>query len=92
MRQIMHDRGWKGITVGYGGVNQWRIYNLRTRKIHVLASVWCDEGFSYYDTSYEVADDDDNEDMEMGDVWNEADNDEFSKVMAGKQAIRRGLQ
>lgn len=25
----------------------------------------------------------------MGDVWNEVDNDEFGKVMAGKQIVRK---
>lgn len=84
MRHTMDDRGWKGIMVGYGGVNQWRIYNPRTRRIHVSSSVRFDEGFSYYDTSHEVADEDENGD-EFGDIWNEADDKEFSKVMTGRQ-------
>ena len=68
MRQTMHDRGWKDIMVGYGKVNQWRIYNLRTRKVHISASVRFDKRFSYYDTSYGVTDDDTNEDKKMGDI------------------------
>lgn len=39
MRQTMHDRRWKGIMVGYGGVNQRRVYNPKTRKIYVSASI-----------------------------------------------------
>ena len=88
MRQTMHDRGWKGIMVGYGGVNQWRVYNPKTRRIHVSASVRFDEGFSYYDTSHEVEDEDD-DGAELGDVWNEADDEEFGKVMDGKQVVGR---
>ncbi len=52
IRHTMDDRGWKGIMVGYDGVNQWRVYNLRIRIIHVSASVRSDEGFSYYDTNH----------------------------------------
>ncbi len=88
MRYTMDDHGWKSIMVGYDGVNQWRIYDLRTRKIHVSVFVRFDEGFSYYDTSHEVADEDDNND-ELGNVWNEVDDEEFGKVMTGKQAIGR---
>ena len=67
MRQTMHNRGWKGIMVGYGGVNQWKIYNPKTRRIHISASVWFDESFSYYDTGHEVIDEDDDS-AELGDV------------------------
>ncbi len=88
MRQTMYDRGWKGIMVGYGGVNQWRVYNPKTRRIHVSASVCSNKGFSYYDTSHEATDEDD-ESAELGDVWNEADDNEFGKVMAGKQVVGR---
>ena len=84
MHQTMHNHGWKGIMVGYGGVNQWRIYSPRTRRVHVSASVCFDERFSYYDTSHGVTNDDTNEDKEIGDIWNEADDDEFGKFMTGK--------
>ena len=72
--------------VGYGGVNQWKIYNPKTRRIHISASVWFDESFSYYDTGHEVIDKED-DGAELGDVWNEADDKEFGKVMAGKQVV-----
>ncbi len=74
--------------VGYGGVNQWRIYHLRTRRIQVSTSVRFDESFSYYDTSHEVIEEDDNG-VELGDVWNEIDDDKFGKIMARKQVIGR---
>ncbi len=54
----------------------------------VLASVGFNKGFSYYDTSHEVADEDDNGD-ELGDLWNKADDEEFGKVMTGRQVIRK---
>ena len=88
MRQTMHDYGWKGIMVGYMEVNQWKIYNPKTRKIHILASILFDENFSYYNTGHEVKDEDDNS-AELGNVWNEVDDEEFGKVMARKQVIQR---
>lgn len=42
----------RALWLGMGEMNQWRIYNPRTRRLHVSASVWSNEGFSYYDTSH----------------------------------------
>ena len=33
--------------VGYEGPNQWRIYNLLIKKIHILRDLNFDEGFAY---------------------------------------------
>lgn len=48
--------------IRYSRVNQWRIYNLKIRKIFVLASIRIDKDFGYYDTSYEFTNVDDNSD------------------------------
>lgn len=53
--------------VWYGGVNQWRVYNPKTKRIYILSSIWLDEGFSYYDTSHETTDDND-KNADLGDV------------------------
>lgn len=37
------DWSWEGIFVGYDGTNQFRVYNPRTRKIHVARDVDIDE-------------------------------------------------
>lgn len=86
--QTMHDCGWKSIMVEYRGVNQWRVYNLKTRKIHILSFVHFDKGFSYYDINCEATDKDD-ESRELGNIQNEVDDNEFSKAMARKQVARR---
>ncbi len=39
MRHTMNDLGWKGIMVEYDRVNQWRIHNLKTKKMHFSAFV-----------------------------------------------------
>lgn len=82
----MHDRGWKAMIVGYGGLNQQRVYNPRTRRIHVLVFIQFNEGFSYYDTSHETTNKDD-ENTEVSDIQNEVDDDKFGKVMARKQVV-----
>ena len=74
--------------VGYGGVNEQKIYNAKTKGIHILASVWFDKSFSYYDIGSEITDEDDNG-AKLSDVWNKADDEEFGKVMAGKQIGQR---
>ena len=74
--------------IGYKEVNQQKIYNSRTKKIHISASVWFDKSFDYYNTSHEVTNEDNNG-MELGNIQNEADDEEFGKVMARKQVARR---
>ena len=37
------DWSWEGIFVGYDGTNQFRVYNPRTRKVHVARDVDVDE-------------------------------------------------
>ena len=46
--------------VRYGEINKWRVYNAKTRRIYVLASVRFDEGFKHYGTSHKIEDEDDN--------------------------------
>lgn len=47
LRTPSHSRSWQGIMVGYEGPNQCRIYNLLTKKVHILRDVNFDEGFVY---------------------------------------------
>lgn len=51
----------------YNGVNQQLIYNLKTRIIYILAFIWFDEGFRFYDNVYGIANKNDN-DTKLGDV------------------------
>ena len=63
----MHDCSWKDIMVGYRRVNQWKIYNLKTRKIYISASVCFNKSFSYYDTGHIVIDKDEDS-VELDDI------------------------
>lgn len=73
--------------VRYGEINKWRVYNAKTRRIYVLASVRFDEGFKHYGTSHKIEDEDDNG-AKLGNIQNETDDEKFGKVMDGKQVIR----
>ena len=48
-RHKLDDRCWKGIHVGYGKNNQWKIYNPRTRTVHLTRDVKFDEKNIFYD-------------------------------------------
>ncbi len=70
-RRKLDERSWQGIFVGYEGKNQYRIYNPRTRMVHVAWDVKIDE-YNLYDqsatNSWELADED----------WSSNDNSEFA--------------
>lgn len=74
--------------IGYNRVNQLRIYNPRIRKIHVLSPVCFDKGFYYFNTSHEVADEDDNSEK-LDDIQNKANDKEFSKIVTEKQVKKK---
>ena len=48
-RQKLDDRCWKGIHVYYDKNNQWKIYNSRTRTIHLIKDVKFDKKNIFYD-------------------------------------------
>ena len=74
--------------IEYEGVNQQRVYNPKTRKIQISASVCFDDGFSYYDTSHEVTYKDDRS-TELSDIQNEIEDNKFGKVIIGKQVVEK---
>ena len=52
-RQKMNDRFWKEIFVEYNSENQWKIYDPRTKRIHLTRDVKFDEMYSYYQNDSE---------------------------------------
>lgn len=67
IHQTIYDNRWEGIIVWYEGVNQWKIYILRSGRIYVLSFVWFDDNFSYYDIDHKVTDKD-NKNMKLDDI------------------------
>ncbi len=41
-------RSWQGISIGYEGTNQYRVYNLCTGKIHITRDLFVDEQHLYH--------------------------------------------
>ena len=79
-RHKLDDRSWKGIHVGYGGNNQWKIFNPRTGKVHLTRDVRFDENYSYYDSDLNAPEDAEvtnEEDLNIGDGWNDEDDELF---------------
>lgn len=66
------------------------IYNYRIKKIYVSTSIWFDKSFSYYDTDHKITDKDD-DDTELGDIWNETNNKKFGKVIVREQIVERDV-
>ena len=78
-RHKLDDRSWKGIHVGYGGNNQWKIYNSRTRRVHLTRDVRFDENYFYYEEDHASSEffADANDELEVTDFWASGDDDEL---------------
>ena len=48
MRHKFDDKSWKEILVEYDETNQWKIYNFKTKRIHLSRDVRFDEKHNYY--------------------------------------------
>jgi hypothetical protein len=80
MRHKFDDRSWKSVLVGYGGLNQWKIYNPRTKRVHLSRDVRFDEKASYYtpDLAAPECTKNDFDEENMGHIWTKGDDDEMS--------------
>ena len=63
---------------------------LRTKKIHISASVWFEKSFSYYNTGYKIIDDY-NSGTKLSDIWIKAEDQKFDKIIARKQVLERDI-
>ena len=74
-RHKLNDCCWKSIHVDYDKNNQWKIYNSRTRTVHLTKDVKFDEKNIFYDEDINVSQnfkDSDNE-SEIEEFWNSED-------------------
>ena len=87
-RHKLDERSWKGIHVGYGGNNQWKIYNPRTKKVHLTRDVKFDEAFSFYDEDSDAPDDwhDDEEEGDFEEFWMPVDDELLDFTHPRRQA------
>ena len=49
MKYKLNDWLWKEVLVNYEDLNQWKIYNSRTKRVHLLRNVRFNEKNSYYE-------------------------------------------
>ncbi len=70
----LNSRFWQDIMINYEEMNQWWIYNLMNRKIHVSQDVKFDE-LNIYD---DFIDFNDNEEEQ---IWNEEDDSLFNDIV-----------
>ena len=63
-RYKLNDRCWKSIHVDYDKNNQWKIYNSRTRTVHLTKNVKFDEKNIFYDENINVSQNFENSDNE----------------------------
>ena len=78
-RHKFDDRSWKSIFVNYVDNNQWKIYNSRTKKVHIIRNVRFDENYFYYDQNHNTFsnfDEYDNE-FELSEFWHSKDDNWF---------------
>ena len=78
-RHKLDDRSWKDIFVNYANNNQWKIYNSRTRRIHVIKNVRFDENYSYYDQNHRISSNfyKHNDEFEINEFWHSKNDDWF---------------
>ena len=79
-RHKFDDRFWKSIHVSYEDNNQWKIYNSRTRKIHLTRNVRFDENYFYYEKNHASSEffAKTNNEFEVIDFWIEENDDELN--------------
>ena len=70
-RHKLDDRSWKNIFVNYANNNQWKIYNSRIRKIHIIKNVRFDENYLYYDQNHRIFSNfhEHNDELEINEFW-----------------------
>ena len=74
-RHKLNDRYWKSIHVDYDKNNQWKIYNSRTRTVHLTKDVKFDEKNIFYDEDINAPQDfkDSDNESEIEKFWNPED-------------------
>ncbi len=79
-------RSWQGIFIGYEGTNQYRVYNPRTRKIHITRDLFVDEQQLYYreafnDGDYSEDDRAESDDAQFADITDFEDIEDASSLL-----------
>ena len=49
MKHKLNNKLWKEVLMNYEDLNQWNIYNLKTKRVHLSRDVRFDEKNNYYE-------------------------------------------
>ena len=75
MKHKLNDKSWKEVLMNYEDLNQWNIYNFRTKRVHLSRDVRFDEMSNYYEHDsafFECLKEEKEDDkIEMSEIWTE---------------------
>ena len=77
------DRFWKEVLVDYKSRNQWKIYNLLNKKMHISRDVRFDEKKNYYEINSSFPQyiiEKSKEEKEMKQIWIESEDEKMNKT------------
>ena len=82
MRHKLNNKLWKEILMSYEDLNQWNIYNFRTKRVQILRDVRFDEKSNYYehDSAFSEYLEKEKEDdkIEMNEIWTEEEDQQMN--------------
>ena len=82
MRHKLNDRSWKEILMSYEDSNQWNIYNLRTKRVHLSRDVRFDEKSNYYEhdsaSSECLKEEKKDNEIEISEIWTEEEDQQMN--------------
>ena len=90
MRHKLDDRSWKGILVGYGGTNQWKVYNPKTKRVHLSRDVRFDEKHSYYSNDGIGPPDcleDESDEEDVAEFWTDKDDERLAELQGEQVSV-----
>ena len=82
MKHKLNDRSWKEVLMNYEDLNQWNLYNSRTKRVHLLKDVWFDEKSNYYkhnSASFEcLKEKKEDDEIEMNEIWTKEEDQQMN--------------
>ena len=86
----LDDRSWKGILVRYGGTNQWKVYNPKTKRIYLSRDVRFDEKYSYYSNDGIGAPDcfeEESDEEDIAEFWTDKDDEKLAELQGEQVSV-----
>ena len=82
MKHKLNDKLWKEVLVSYEDLNQWNIYNLRTKRVHLSKDVRFDKKNNYdkhnLSSSECLKRKEENDEIEINEIWTEEEDQQIN--------------